>query len=247
MYFKCGGAIRPNNEAVASISYRPVYDVSRKIVHYWERWDVTGRIVNYPVATQAITTAELSKIRTQLLRDNVDLVFLEDVTRAPTALKLLASECLVGPFVEDFDIPNSAEDVYATGIAYRVVYSAKRLAAAPGSNLLEFEETIACDPGGREFTYVGGAVNLAERQLAFQAKPWRYVQQGRALGAFAYPFIPPPIWPFARIRPEAPAHQLRSPRVLGKSASLDSEYEITWSYEYEWHGPLRGIPHRRFG
>jgi hypothetical protein len=248
MIFAIGGRLRPNNEAVAQITISPVYDVSKKITHYYERWDVTGRIVNYPIATQAITTAALARLKEDLLQTGVNLQFLEDLTRAPTALKLLASNCLTGPYITEFAIPTSPEEVYATGIMYRVLYEAKCFAANAGSNLLEFQETVSCTrPGGREMVYVGGSVNYPERQLGRQWRTWEYVQAGTALGATAYPLVPPPIWPFALVNPDGRANSLASPRLLGKSPSFDSEFAVSWEYRYEWHTRLNGIPFRRFG
>lgn len=246
MILSVGGSRRPNNEAVANISYQPQYDVSRRITFYIETWEIVGRIVNYPVATQRLTTAEIGRLKSQMLRNDIDLVFLEDSTLAETALKLKASECVSGPSVVDFSFPNNEDDVYATGIMYRVTYSAKKWASGNASNILEFEERIVQQPGGREYVYVGGAVNMAERQLGIQAKPWRYVQAGQALGAFAHPRIPPPIWPFALTNPDGPKLNISSPRVLGRSPGLDTEFAISWEYEYEWHQPLRGLPYRRY-
>lgn len=248
MILSVGGRLRPNNEAVASVSISPVYDVDHKIRFYFERWDVTGRIVNYPIATQAITTAAIARLRQDLLQPNVDIEFLEDTTKAQTAFKLLAANCVTGPYITEYAFPNSAEEVYATGVMYRVLYEAKCIASGNASNLLEFNETVECvQPGGREFVYVGGAINYPERQLGRQWKTWRYVQSGSALGATAAPFAPPPIWPFALVNPDDRRGSRASPRLLGRTAGLDTDYAITWEYEYEWHTQLNGIPFRKWG
>lgn len=248
MRFCVGSAVRPNNEAVASITLSPVYTVDRTVAYYIERWDVTGRIVNYPIATQEITTAALARLRAELLQTNVDVKFLQDDNAVETALALRAANCITGPYVTEHAIPTSPEEVYATGVMYRVLYEAKCLANSPSSNLLEFSETISCTQvGGRQMVYVGGSVNLPERQTGMQHQTWMYTQSGSALGLYAYPLIPPPIWPFALVSPEGRPFSISSPVVLGNSPSLDTELRVSWEYNYEWATELRGIPHRRFG
>lgn len=240
MRLKVGPYILPQNEAVASISYSPVYDVTRRVIKVRERWDISGRIVlQSGRATQEVMTSEILR-RSNIFQGNVEsLVFLQDDEDIPTAMRLLASQCLLGPYRVDSSLPNEANDVYSTGQGYRVVYEAEKLASGAGSGLLEFTESIQDGEGGEEHVYVGGAVNLPERQIAFANKPYRYTQSGSAVGLLDYPRIPPPIWPFARMKKVQVNKQ--SPRVRG---AIDTEYPISWSYEFAWHSELRGVPHR---
>jgi hypothetical protein len=240
MKLRIGSIIRPNNEAVAAVSYKPVYDVSRIVSKLVVRWDITGRIVNYPVASQSLTTAEIYKLQSVVALPRVDLVFLEDTTNRETALSMKVSDCIDGPYLVDYALPNADDDVYATGIGYRLVYEG--VMRARGSTLLEFEETVDEEPGGPEFVYVGGAVNLPERQLGTQNKTYKYSQRGTATGMFAYPQIPPAIWPFALVR-QYPRVTKSNPKILG--TVVDQEFTISWQYDYEWHVKLNGIPHRR--
>ena len=240
MRLAIGGAIRPLNECVASISYKPIYDVSRIVTAMVERWDISGRIILNPTASQRLMTAALVQLANDFSQEGVDLAFLEDLTNVRTALVLSAADCIQGPYIVDSGIPNQAGDNYATGLAYRVIYEGKRLAGR-GSTLLEFDEQVTEDPGGQERVYVGGTVNYAERQIGSQAKTYRYKQSGSAVGLFAYPTPPPAIWPWALVRDE-PRVSYASPRVLGYP---DQEFKITWEYEFEWHIKLYGRPHRR--
>ena len=239
MRLKIGAYTRYNNEAVASITYTPIYDALRQIVKIRERWDITGRIVNDP-ATFEHANAELQKLFRDFSQLTPDLVFLDDDTAQETAMYLRASDCLVGPYLIDSSLPNQANDVYVTGLPYRVVYEAERLANVPGNPILAFNETLSADPGGEVAVYVGGAVNLAERQTGWQQMVYTYIQRGSAVGWFNYPEIPGPIWPFAQMK--APRVEMQSAKVLGQ---IDTEYEIAWEYVFQWHLPLSGRPHRR--
>jgi len=239
MRLRIGGAVRPLNEAVAQISYKPVYDVTRKVSKMIERWDITGRLILENKSSERLMTAALNTLEANFSQEGVDIAFMEDFANVDTKLALYASRCLVGPYIVDSGFPNAEGDIYGNGMSYRVTYEAERLAGA-GSDLLKFDEELTEIEGGREEGYVGGAVNLPERQIFFQNKAYRYRQSGSATGLLARPFIPPPIWPYAVLK--RPEITISTPRVLG---NIDTEYEISWSYEFAWHQPLYGVPHRR--
>ncbi len=241
MILYINGVPRPANEAVASISYSPVYDATRVITKTIERWDISGRIIPEHPATSAKMTAALQLLNNTFSIPEPDLVFTE-IDGSPTALQLLRANCLRGPYVIDSGIPNQADDVYSNGIGYRITFEAERFIGGGSANpILEFSERLSNGEGGEEHVYVGGAVNYPERQVGFQSKPYTYVQSGRAVGLLAYPAVPPPIWSFAQMR--RPAIEKSSPRKIGK---VDTEFEISWSYEFAWHQPLFGNPFRLY-
>ena len=167
MRLRVGSAIRPLNEAVAQITYKPVYDVSRKVSKMVERWDITGRLILQDNASERLMTAALNKLFSDLSQEYTDLAFMEDYANVDTYLAMYANQCLVGPYIVDSGLPNSAGDIYGNGVSYRVTYEAER-AAGVGSNLLKFDETLTRLEGGEEHGYVGGAVNLPERQMFCQ-------------------------------------------------------------------------------
>jgi hypothetical protein len=239
MRLRVGSSVRPLNEAVAQVSYKPVYDITRKVSKLIERWDITGRVILQTNASQTAMTAELNNLSNALSQEGADIAFMEDYNNIDTKLALYANQCLVGPYIVDSGFPNAQGDIYSNGMSYRVVYEAERLAGV-GGNLLQFEEQILEAEGGEEHGYVGGAVNYPERQVFAQHKPFRYRQSGSATGLFAHPTIPPPIWPWAQLkRPEV---TYASPKVLG---NVDQEFTVSWSYDFAWHDQLYGTPHRR--
>lgn len=239
MRLRIGNRTRPNNEAVSAISYTPVFDVGRNMIAVRERWDTSGRVV-LQTAGQAQMTAALGTLLSDIALSNVDLVYLEDEASTETAMKLLVSDCLQGPTVIDAGLPNQANDVYATGMGYRVIWEALKPYGQMGNAIIEFSETVSEDPGGEQYVMVGGTVNLPERQVGTQHKPYTYVQSGSAVGMYARPLPPPPIWPWAAVCLE-PKVTLISPRVFG---AVDTEFGISWEYRFEWHEKLYGNPHR---
>ena len=239
MRLRVGSVIRPNNEAVVVPSYSPIYNYTRRVEAMRIRWDITGRVVNYPIATQGLTTAEARQLEQAFTSNEPYLALLEDETNTPTAFDLNPSSLLQGPFLIDYSFPANDKEVYATGISYRAVFEAVQR-VGKGSDLLEFDEEITRDPGGVHHVYVGGAVNLPERQIAFQHKVWRYTQAGSAVGLLAHPDAPEPIWPFALM--SAPNVTVSGPQF--KSDRYDTHYRIAWEYRFEYHQPLVGLPNR---
>lgn len=237
MILQVGSLRRPNNEAVVVPSYSPIYDFTRRVEAMRIRWDISGRVVNFPVATKLKTDAEVNTLYNALTSPEPFLALLGD-DGTPTPFVLNPARCLQGPSLVDFSFPADESEVYVTGLAYRAVFEAVQTVNL-STDLLEFDEQLSSDPGGRTFVYVGGAVNFPERQVATQNKSYRYVQNGTALGMLAYPIIPPPIWPFALMG--EPRVVLASPQFKGQ---VDTHFRVNWEYNFEWHTRLVGVPHR---
>jgi hypothetical protein len=240
MKFKFGNTTRPNNEVVVSVSYYPQYNLTREIAAVTETWSVRGRIVLQGAdATSANMGNEIRAVNAMAEQQDVDVVILDD-DGTETPWKIRSSECNIGPRVTYFGWTASENDVYTNGQGYTLNLTAER---PYKGGLLSFTETLQpIEPGGQEYVYVGGSVNYPERQLGSQHLPWRAVQSGTAVGLLGYPVPPAPIFPFAMSKPnQAFVFTLLSPKKPGK---IDSEFTISWSYDYAWHQPLIGIPNR---
>jgi hypothetical protein len=239
MILQVGPVTRPNNEAVVVPSYTPIYDYLRRIEAMKIRWEITGRVVNYPVATQAITSTQIRDLEVAFRTTNPRCALLGD-DRSPTPYLLDPGQLMQGPYLIDYSFPTSEAEVYATGLAYRVSLEGIQYVGNGGSNdLISFTEELTETPGGTTFVYVGGAVNYAERQTAFQKQTYKYVQSGSATGLLARPAIPPPIWPFALM--SEPRKVLGGPLNQGR---VDTDFTISWEYNFEWHTKLYGVPHK---
>lgn len=242
MYLRIGGRLRPFNEADASISYVPVFDGARRIVKVHQIWQIDGNVNLQTNATQTAMTAALRVLEQDFSQYRPDLVFLEDNGATPSALQLLAANCLQGPELTNFSYPKNPNKVYATGHPYVATMEADTIASgASGNSILEFREEVVDEgTGGWERVHVGGAINLPEEQLGTQFAPYRYRQTGTAVGLFAYPQIPPPLWP-AKLKKPDPQITRVSPEVIG---AIDQRFRINWTYVFESAYPLTGNPHR---
>lgn len=239
MYLKIGGRLRMFNEATASVSYRPVYDSQRRMTYVDETWNITGRVVLQTNATQRNMTIALDQLKRDMSQHRPDLQFIEDDGYTATTFRLLASQCLNGPDLIDLQFPGGEEDVYATGVAYSAQFDARKLASGSGGDpIIEFSETLVNPSGGRVDGFVGGAINLPERQIFKQHEAYTYTQSGRAVGLYGYPVPPPPLWPGAQLRRNKPVYI--SPRIGGQRPM---EFEVQWEYQFGSVFPLIGVPH----
>jgi len=240
MYLRIGGTLRPFVEADVEPSYQPFYDGQRRIYKTGVTMRVSGRIVQNESPTQAGMTALIQTLQQQLSAPRPDIVLLGDDGSTPSAISLYASNCVSGPEVRELTLPSNAGKLYLTSCPYSfTVYG--EVTAGSGSTILEFMEAIQdAGTGGYEIVHVGGAINPPERQIGQQYTPYRYTQQGFAVGAFGYPVIPPPIWPGALKRPR-PQVMYEGPQIIGP---IPQNFRVSWSYEYESAYELFGIPHQ---
>lgn len=239
MYLKVGGRLRPFNEARAGISYLPRYDARQRAVAVEERWEITGRVVLETVATQTRMTQALRVLESDFNQPNPDLEFIEDDGSTPSFFRLLRSDCIDGPKIVASAFPQDQADIYSTGTSYSITMVGVRPVAGSGANVvLEFSETWEQISGGRKEGYVGGAINYPERQVFKQHEAYTYVQRGSAVGLYGYIVPPAPLFPFHQTADNRPVYV--SPRVIGK---VNTEYELSWIYEFASDTPLVGRPH----
>jgi hypothetical protein len=238
MILQVGSITRPNNEAVVVPSYTPIYDLTRRVEAMKIRWEITGRVVNFPIASPSITTVQIRELENAFRSNNPRCALLAD-DGSITPYLLDPGQLMQGPYLVDYTFPASESEVYATGLAYRVSLEGIQYVGSGGTDLLSFSEEVTEDPGGLTYVYVGGAVNAAERQVAFRQKSFKYTQSGSATGLLARPEIPPPIWPFAVMG--LPRKVLGGPLNKGP---IDTDFTISWEYNFEWHTKLYGVPHR---
>jgi len=239
MYLKIGTTTRPLNENKVTVSYQPKYSLTRLITEVVETWTIQGVIIlEGEDATPANMATEINAVNAMMDQVEPDMYVLDDDLEL-TPWKLLAATCSEGPRVVDFAWTSGEQSIYPVMESYQAIFQATR---PIGGGLVMFAETLTPEPGGTEFVWVGGAINVPEQQVGTQYKTWRVRQSGTAIGLLGYPTPPPAIWPFALTRPASDGWaQATSPRKLGR---VDTEFAISWNYEFEWHQPLFGTPNR---
>ena len=105
------------------------------------------------------------------------------------------------------------------------------------TGLRSFSESLDFRGGGPVYIMARAINGLPQRQKPYSFTEYCVTQSGQAIGLLAMPIIPPPKFPFAL--KEAPKIRRSGPERIGPNYQ---NYGVTWSYEFEWHAPLIGVP-----
>ena len=206
--------------------------------HVWavrHRWDITILVVGTGAAD--IDT----KVRTLESAWSVDgrdvLLKLPDGTNSTHTLE--SSDCVGGTRVVMRSFPRGRG---AEGVTHRTVRVAVEgdVAIAVGSllsQLAAFNESIVTSGGGRRIGHLTVRRGRPHAQTLARHTPFRAVQSGSAVGIYAYPGIPSPIWPSAQVANP----QIRRGTPRRRQGSY-VDYPVTWSYQFESAYPLSGSP-----
>lgn len=211
----------------------------QSIINRWTIWGVKK------AASQAALTTALNSLEAAYSADGYDLyVYLNDGTTA-TQHFLLNSGTVDGVRVKDISYPDrdprhgQSGCEYVNRRTYRIILEAE-VVDADAYPLVSWEETvIGIGTGGPIFIQKGALTGPPQRQIIQQQSSFQAIQIGRAVGYLDYPGqIASPIWPNdehlekRRITPETPKFGL----------IRNTEYPISWRYEFESTSQLVGNP-----
>lgn len=240
MYLKIGGAIRPFVEADIQPSYQNFYDGRRVLYKVGITLRIEGRIVLQQNASERNMSVAIQVLLQHFRQSRPDIVLLESDGITPTPISFTSANCLQGPDVLDLALESNEGKVYSTSQPYSATVYLEQLTNSAANPIIEFRETIDdSGEGGFERILVGGAINFPEEQIARQFAPYRYIQQGYAVGLLGYPSVPPPIWPGA-LKRQRPRITKEGPTPTGR---VLTNWRIAWAWEYESAYELFGNPH----
>lgn len=154
-------------------------------------------------------------------------------------LSLLNTGSLAGVRVKSGPNLQAAGASYVTWQPYTVTLEAEYPVAGVELLYRDFEETIEVEGGGRVDGWLKPLNGSPIRQTLMQQDTYRARQSGTAVGLYARPAPPPPIWPAFLTR--GPRFSKKNPKPRG---SFNQDFAISWSYEFESNVPLAGEPHQ---
>lgn len=111
--------------------------------------------------------------------------------------------------------------------------------ASPVTAIQSFEETIQFEGGGWRVGHLETKIGPPVKQLLRVQTPYRATQRGSAVGKYAYPTRPNPVWPTEVLQPN-PVITYGQPK---RNRSDYTDYPISWSWSFESATPLIGTPH----
>lgn len=205
-----------------------------------ERWRIQG--VLHADSPQDVTRAidELTAAYAQPGKDVV-LYLPDGVT--PSAHVILARHTLGGVrVVRPLEFLQGTGAEYSTFRSYTIELEADLPLQGEANVLVRWEETLSSSGGGPRWVYLATLVGPPVRQQVQESTPYRVTQVGRAVGYRDYPTPAEPIWPGA-CHHDATVITRRTPRRVGSgSTAADTEFEVTWHYQFESLAPLVGRP-----
>jgi hypothetical protein len=198
------------------------------------RWDIRGRLVGEDAA--AIDEAVLSLKEAYRHNDRDVTIYLPDGVTA-SSQRIVSANTIGGVRVVAASFPTMNQAGYATNYQYTIAVEAEVPLEDIATPLRRFHETLQFSGGGPRWGHLETLNTLPVKQLLRQHTVYRAQQFGQAIGLYARPTPPLPIWPAAQV--ESGARRLASPR---RRRSDYTDFAIDWSYRFESALPLAGTP-----
>ena len=240
MFFKYGSYTHAADECSLVVTKTPRFNEGGQQISTLERWDVAGFI---QAASQAALTTAINSLASAYATNGQDATLLLNDGVTPTHHQILNANTLGGiRVVQAPSFPQGKGAEYSTFRSYSLVLEAEIPVSGYASLLVFFEESITFKGGGSRFVYLQTLTGLPQKQTVADNTPFMAMQQGRAVGYGGYPTIPSPLWPTSEHRDQRDISH-KSPRRHGPTGSPQySEYESTWSYQFEDSAALSGTP-----
>lgn len=219
-----------------------------EMVWAWKQtWTVSG-MVTTQLATESAARADIktkmAAIANAYLRDGRDLILLGPDGVTPSHHWLKSSATQSGIKVEQppsWTQPGPGELV--TVARFNIVLSGIIRNNGVRSTLKSFNETLQFSPAGAKRGLQETLIGLPDEQLLRRHQIWRCTQQGSAVGLFARPDIPPPLWPSEQTD-AVPMTTLGTPRrVSTDNGDSWVDWPISWTYQFESRFRMTGQPH----
>lgn len=206
--------------------------------HWWATrhvWQITATITGSSAATVDTAVREMQSAYS--VQGGDLLLLLPDGT--PSTHQLLNASCHGGTRVMGGSFPDGRG---AEGVTYRTVQvtvegDVPLSTANLASQLMSFSESVQTSGGGPRFGHLESVTGRPQKQRLRRFTTVRAVQSGQAVGLYAYPTVPTPIWPGQQV--EQAQIRRQTPKRVG---SDQIEYPVTWSYRFESSFPLIGTP-----
>ncbi len=135
--------------------------------------------------------------------------------------------------------PSNTGAALTTFADYEIVLTADYPAGAGQGALRSFSETLAFSGGGPRATVVECANAPPQPQILNLYTAYRATQVGQAVGVFAYPPVPAPLFPGALEVAGSPTYG--SPKYRNGAYT---DWPVSWSYSFVSATPLAGYPNR---
>ena len=230
-------------EAGVAIARETVFSPMAVPIATREHWRIDG--VLQAETQEALTFAIEELSRAYRLQAQDVVLFLPD-GNTPTAHRILSRNTIGGVrVVKPPSFPENKGAEYSTYRSYTIELEAETPVENAGEIMLQWDETLSFTGGGPRWVYLPVLSGPAIKQLVQQQTTYRVTQSGRAVGYMDYPLPAAPIWLDAW-HSDSSSVTRKLPRLSGSgSSAVETEFEVTWNYQFESASPLVAQPSRR--
>ncbi|MBL8829556.1 MAG: hypothetical protein JNM18_21435 [Planctomycetaceae bacterium] len=207
-----------------------------------ERWRIDGVL---QAESPEMLTRAIHELQHAYSRHAQDLtLYLPDGT-TPTAHVILSRDTIGGVRVaRPPSFPQGRGAEYSTYRSYTIELEADLPVSRETNLLLRWEEVLTFAGGGPRWVYLATLAGPPVRQQVQESTPYRATQSGRAVGLREYPTPAAPIW-LAAWHQDTSTITRRLPRRVGSGAAAsETDFEVTWLYQFESASPLVAQPSR---
>ena len=156
----------------------------------------------------------------------------------PLDISIYARDCISGVTVQGgVSFPSNKNAAYVTHLPYSITLTADVAIADQSRALKSFSEKLRFSGGGPRFLHIETAVGLPVKQIGRRHTVYRAVQSGSAVGLYARPIVPQPLWPNDQI--ENVEYELDSGQYRGDTRT---DLGVTWTYRFESARRMFGTP-----
>lgn len=208
-----------------------------------ERWHIRGFL---QATDQATLSTAINSLKTAYSQDDQTLGLYFSDTGSATSHVISPSNTMGGiKVIQPISFPVGKGAEYSTYRQYEVVLEAiviNSVQLSGTASTEEYDEGIAfTSTGGPRFVYLQTLYGTPVKQLVAQQTTQKVVQQGRAVGRFAYPTPSQPIWPDAE-HVDLRQISYEAPTRSGNSGTQFTQWVVSWSYVFENAEQLSGQP-----
>jgi hypothetical protein len=242
MILAYGSYRHPLAEAGISIQRETLFAATGVPTATRERWWIDGVL---QAESSAGVTRAIVELQSAYSRQAQDVVlFLPDGT-TPTAHTIQSRDTIGGVRVtRPPSFPQGRGAEYSTYRSYTIELEADIPVTRDANLLLYWEEVLSFSGGGPRWVYLATLAGPPVRQQVQESTPFRATQSGRAVGFRDYPTPAAPIW-LAAWHQDASTITRRLPKRTGSgAATTETEFEVTWQYQFESASPLVAQPNR---
>ena len=231
MYLTWNGHTHDTNEAAISFEQSIKHSERGERESVIHTWRITGEL---QAADQATLLTKWATLEDAYSEDGGDLILYTDAAAEVRALR--SRDCLGGVRITAIRFPFQS-GVLSTWLGYEIIAEGEVADEEADNELLSWSETLTLiGTGGPRRRFFESLTGRPQAQTLVKKTTCKATQSGSAKGRTRFPKASPPLFP----GDEHVDQRQISKNHPSVTAGDESEWGISWNYQFEAAGPLGG-------